>query len=112
MFHRGKSTQLRCEVDFSANHLRLNLAVMAGQDAGDTPYEDIGELAGIDDRQRVKAYTTIAMGSSSRKEAQGACYKEGINNSQFGVIEAAILKRYPKLSLYTGFGVNAQSLEG
>ena len=101
-----------CEVDFSANHLRLNLAVIAGEDAGDTPYEDIGELAGIEDRQRIKDYITIAMGSSSREEATGACFGEGITHKQFDVIEAAALKRYPKLNLYTGFGVNAQSLEG
>jgi len=37
---------------------------------------------------------------------------EGITHKQFDVIEAAALKRYPKLNLYTGFGVNAQSLEG
>jgi hypothetical protein len=101
-----------CEVDFSANHLRLNLAVIAGEDAGDTPYEDIGELAGDIERQRIKMYTTIAMGSSSREDARGACYKEGISNSLFDVIEAAVLKRYPKVGLYVGFGVNAQSLEG
>ena len=101
-----------CEVDFSANHLRLNLAVIAGEDAGDTPYEDIGELAGNIERQRIKDYITRAMGSSSREDARGACFGEGITHKQFDVIEAAVLKRYPKLSLYTGFGVNAQSLEG
>ena len=101
-----------CEVDFSANHLRLNLAVIAGEDAGDTPYEDIGELAGIEDRQRIKDYITIAMGADSQKGAKEACVSEGITHKQFDVIEAAALKRYPKLSLYTGFGVNAQSLEG
>ena len=101
-----------CEVDFNANHLRLNLAVIAGEDAGDTPYEDIGELAGDIERQRIKMYTTIAMGSSSRDDARGACYREGISNSLFDVIEAAVLKRYPKVGLYIGFGVNAQSLEG
>ena len=52
------------------------------------------------------------MGSSSREDATGACFGEGITHKQFDVIEAAVLKRYPKLSLYTGFGVNAQSLEG
>ena len=101
-----------CEVDFNANHLRLNLAVMAGEDAGETPYEDIGELAGIEDRQRIKNYITIAMGAGSRNDAKGACVSEGITHKQFDVIETAVLKRYPKLSLYTGFGVNAQSLEG
>ena len=88
------------------------MAVIAGEDAGETPYEDIGELAGIEDRQRIKNYITIAMGSSSREEATGACLGEGITHKQFDVIEAAVLKRYPKLNLYTGFGVNAQSLEG
>jgi hypothetical protein len=101
-----------CEVDFNANHLRLNLAVMAGEDAGDTPYEDIGELAGIEDRQRIKDYITRAMGANSQAAARGACLGEGITHKQFDVIEAAVLKRYPKVSLYTGFGVNAQSLEG
>ena len=101
-----------CEVDFNANHLRLNLAVIAGEDAGETPYEDIGELAGIEDRQRIKNYITIAMGAGSRNDAKGACVSEGITHKQFDVIETAVLKRYPKLSLYTGFGVNAQSLEG
>ena len=101
-----------CEVDFNANHLRLNLAVIAGEDAGETPYEDIGELAGIEDRQRIKSYITIAMGADSRNGAKGACVSEGITHKQFDVIEAAVLRRYPKLSLYTGFGVNAQSLEG
>jgi len=101
-----------CEVDFNANHLRLNLAVIAGEDAGDTPYEDIGELAGIDDRQQIKNYITIAMGADSRGGAKGACVIEGITHEQFDAIEAAALKRYPKISLYSGFGVNAQSLEG
>ncbi|MDC1503196.1 hypothetical protein N8559_09120 [Gammaproteobacteria bacterium] len=101
-----------CEVDFNANHLRLNLAVMALEDAGETPYEDICELAGIDDRQRIKNYVTRAMGADSRDGAKGACLGEGITHEQFDVIEAAVLKRYPKVSLYTGFGVNAQSLEG
>ena len=101
-----------CEVDFNANHLRLNLAVIAGEDAGETPYEDIGELAGIEDRQRIKSYITIAMGADSRNGAKGACVSEGITHKQFDVIEAAALRRYPKLSLYSGFGVNAQSLEG
>lgn len=99
-----------CEVDFNANHLRLNLAVIAGEDAGETPYEDIGELAGIENRQRIKNYITIAMGADSRGVARGACVIEGITHEQFDAIEAAALKRYPKLSLYTGFGANAQSL--
>ena len=89
-----------CEVDFSANHLRLSLAVIAGEDAGDTPYEDIGELAGNIERQRIKNYIIRAMGADSRDGARGACLGEGITPRQFDVIEAAVLKRYPK-SAYT-----------
>ena len=102
-----------CEVDFSANHLRLNLAVIAGEDAGETPYEDIGELAGIEDRQRIKRLHHHSHGCRlSEKVRQELAVSEGITHKQFDVIEAAALKRYPKLNLYTGFGVNAQSLEG
>lgn len=101
-----------CEVDFSANHIRLNLAVMGGEDAGETPYEDISELAGISERQRVKDFITRAMGSSIRSDAMGACFKAGIDKKQFEMIEEATLKRYPKLSLYSGFGILAQNLEG
>ena len=41
-----------------------------------------------------------------------ACTGEDIAYELFDVIETAVLKRYPKRCLYTGFGVNAQSLEG
>jgi hypothetical protein len=101
-----------CEVDFNANHIRMNLAVIAGEDAGETPYEDICELAGIEDRQLVKMFITIAMGSSDRHDATGACYKEGITKKRFEKIEEATLKRYPKLRLFCGFGIHAQNLEG
>ena len=59
-----------------------------------------------------KDYITIATGSSKREKAKDAWTGKGIAYELFDVIEAAVLKRYPKLSLYTGFGVNAQSLEG
>ena len=101
-----------CEVDFSANHLRLNLAVMANEDAGDTPYEDIGELAAIDDRNKIKSFITVAMGASNRDEAMNACYKESIDKQTFEAIESAALERYPKLELFTGWGLFAQNLEG
>ena len=101
-----------CEVDFNANHIRMNLAVLAGEDAGETPYEDICELAGIEDRQLVKMFITIAMGSSDRADAAGACYREGITKKRFEKVEEATLKRYPKLSLFSGFGIHAQNLEG
>ncbi len=101
-----------CEVDFSANHLRINLAVMANEDAGETPYEDIGELAAIDDRNKIKNFITVAMGASNRDEAMNACYKESIDKQTFEAIESAASKRYPKLELFTGWGLFAQNLEG
>ena len=54
------------EMDFNANHLRLQLAVLHKQDAGNTPYEDIGAASGINDRSLVKAFITKAMGADNR----------------------------------------------
>jgi hypothetical protein len=34
------------------------------------------------------------------------------NQANFFFVPITKLKRYPKISLYTGFGLNAQSLEG
>ena len=53
-----------CEVDFSANHLRLAMAVLHDEDAGDNPYEDIMAIAGIDDRDLVKSFITTALGAA------------------------------------------------
>lgn len=107
------------EVDFSANHLRLALAIIAKEDAGETPYEDICELAGGEiKRQQAKDYFTRAIGSKDRTEALGACLKERINNHLFERLEAATQKRFPKLPLYDGerfnggLGVYLQSIEG
>ena len=101
-----------CEVDFSANHLRMNLAVMANEDAGERPYEDIGELAGIGDRDKIKSFITVAMGASNRDEAMNACYRKSMDKQTFEAIESAALKRYPQLELFKGWGLVAQNLEG
>lgn len=101
-----------CEVDFSANHLRLNLAEESGEDAGETPYEDIMEIANADGRQLVKDFITIGMGASDRQLAMQAARAKRIDSKLFVRIEKATLKRYPKLSLFTGFGLFAQNLEG
>ena len=100
------------EVDFNANHLRINLAVLSNQDAGDTPYEDIAELVNNINRQQVKTFITIAMGADNRDKAINACRLDSINFKTFELIEKAALKRFPKLALFCGFGVQAQSLEG
>jgi hypothetical protein len=101
------------EPDYSANHLRLNLAVNASQDAGDTPYEDIVELTGeVTSREMVKAFITRAMGASSETKARHSMYDQKCKDWEFDVIKDATLKRYPKLQLFNGFGSKAQSLEG
>lgn len=100
------------EVDYSANHLRLNLAVFSGEDAGDTPYEDICEIASINDRQKCKNFITRAMGASSQESALNACHLQGISSAEFHALREATLKRYPKVRIFEGFGVNAQSIEG
>jgi hypothetical protein len=101
-----------CEVDFNANHLRLNLAVLHSQDAGETPYEDIGELSKLDDRYRIKRFITVAMGASDELNAFKALNKEGFNAKLFEQIKQGALKRYPKLNLFEGWGMSAQNLEG
>lgn len=100
------------EVDFSANHLRLNLAFNGGVDAGATPYEDIGEAAGGISRETVKAFMTIAMGASDRAQATSAASLKRINRDQFARLTEASLKVFPQLELFSGWGLYAQNLEG
>ena len=107
-----------CEVDYNANHLRLNLAALNHQHAGDTPYEDIMDIAGLDTespqaRLIVKQYITKSMGAADEHEARGAFIKsKGANFKLFEQIKEATYKRYPKIVLFKGWGTNAQSLEG
>ena len=96
------------EIDFNANHLRLQLAVLHKQDAGHTPYEDIG----INDRASVKAFITRAMGADNRDAAMNSCKTEGITNVMFEALEAACAKLYPDLKLFIGWTHQAQNLEG
>ena len=101
-----------CEVDFNANHLRLNLAVLHKQDAGDTPYEDIGELCKLDNRDRIKKFITVSMGANDESEAFNALKIDGFNAKLFEQIKQGTLKRYPKINLFEGWGLSAQNLEG
>lgn len=101
-----------CEVDFNANHLRLNLAIH-GIDAGEDPYLEIAELAGKNTtRDHVKAFITVAMGASDRDEAMAAAVNLKVSRTRFPHIEAATLELFPQVELFTGFGVMAQALEG
>lgn len=101
-----------CEVDFSANHLRLALAVLHDEDAGDSPYEDIMAIAGIEDRGLVKSFITAALGAASRRAAQSSWNKKALGSENFAVLEDALNQRYPGLILFDDWGIHAQNLEG
>jgi hypothetical protein len=100
------------EIDFNANHLRLQLAVLHKQDAGNDPYDDIGSASGINDRDLVKAFITRAMGADNRDAALNSCRTEGFTNVMFEALEAACAKLYPDLKLFIGWTHQAQNLEG
>jgi hypothetical protein len=100
------------EVDFSSNHLRLQLAVLHGTTAPEDPYTEIGKLTDNLERYWVKRFITAAMGASSRKKGRGALYGLGFNEKLIDKVEEATLQLYPDLVLYDGWGTVAQSLEG
>ena len=101
-----------CEVDYNANHLRLNLALFAKEYAGETPYEDICVEAGVASRDMVKKFITVAMGASSEMAARNSLARERFNGDLFNRIHSGVQKRYPKLKLFNGWGIFAQNLEG
>ena len=100
------------EVDFSANHLRLNLAYDKGVDAGATPYEDIGEAAGGLTRVKVKEFITVAMGADDASKAASRCALAGINGQDFQRLTDATKRVFPNLDLFTGWGIHGQNYEG
>ena len=101
-----------CEVDLNANHLRLAMAVLHEEDAGDTPYEDIMWLADIQDRDLVKSFFTTAIGASSRSSAHSKWNLNSGGTDNFRKIENAVTRRFPDLKLYDDWGTSAQNLEG
>jgi hypothetical protein len=101
-----------CEVDFSANHLRLAMAALHDEDAGDNPYEDIMAIAGIDDRDLVKSFITTALGAASKRAAQSSWNKKALGSENFVALEQAVKQRYSKLILFDDWGIHAQNLEG
>lgn len=100
------------EVDFSANHLRLNLAFNGRIDAGDDPYSAISEEAGIGNRQTIRTVMNIAIGTNDEANARKACYTKGLTHEQVTTIIDASLKVFPKLELFKGWGIYAKSFEG
>ena len=100
------------EVDFSANHLRMNLAYYKGVDAGATPYEDIGEAAGDMSRESVKKFITVAMGADDAGKAASRCGLEGISRQDFQRLTDAANRVFPDIDLFSGWGIHGQNYEG
>jgi hypothetical protein len=101
-----------CEVDYNANHLRLNLAFNAKEYAGETPYEDICIESGVASRDMVKKFITVAMGASDEKSGKSRLRLDGFSSDVIERIHKGALKRYPKLELFNGWGIFAQNYEG
>jgi len=101
-----------CEVDFNANHLRLQLAFFSNEHAGDTPYEDIMYESDVASRKMVKKFITVAMGATSEKQGKSRLRLDGMNSQIIERIHSGIKKRFPKLGLFEGWGVRLQNLEG
>ena len=101
-----------CEVDYNANHLRLNLAFNAKEYAGETPYEDICIESGVASRDMVKKFITLAMGASDEKSGKSRLRLDGFSSDVIERIHKGALKRYPKLELFNGWGIFAQNYEG
>ena len=70
------------------------------------------ELSGVNDRNLVKSFVTIAMGASSKQKAQSSWNKKALGTKNFVAIEEAVGRRYPALKLFDDWGINAQNLEG
>jgi hypothetical protein len=60
----------------------------------------------------VKSFITKAMGASDRDAAKNSCHLDGMDAACFNDIEAATLRRFPKLELYIGWGLYTQNFEG
>jgi hypothetical protein len=101
-----------CEVDFNANHLRLQLAISAKEHAGETPYEDIMYESDVASREMVKKFITVAMGATSEKQGKSRLRLDGMNSQIIERIHIGIKKRFPKLELFKGWGISLQNLEG
>jgi hypothetical protein len=86
--------------------------------AGDTPYEDVVELAGMDvdssnARSLMKDFITKAIASAGEHEARGAFISsKGTNIPLFNCIKEAAYKRYSNIVLFDGWGIKTQGLEG
>lgn len=100
------------EVDFNANHLRMLIAmyeldVVGGDDA----YAAIVDQSGVD-RDKVKDFFTRAMNVDNHYAHREVLKSEGITFDEAGKIYDTFQTLYPKVGLYSHFGLIAMNLEG
>lgn len=99
------------EVDFSANHLRLSLAIFSKIDVGpEDPYMKIASFVG-EDRDSVKQLITRCFGASTKQQAFQSLYKKGFTNERSQKIVDQVYSLYPDIKLFD-MGVTLQSIEG
>ena len=99
------------EVDFSANHLRLSMAIFSKIDIGpEDPYLKIASPIG-EDRSSVKKLINRCLGSSTKQKAFQSLYKKGFKNERSQKIVDQVYSLYPEIELFD-VGVKLQSIEG
>lgn len=98
------------EIDYKSNHLKMLIA-MQGYELPNDPYQDIADLAGMS-REEVKAFCRVAIGANSQAKAFKALNAEGFTNIKSQLIRDTLLKMFPGVPLFRGFGAVLQSLEG
>lgn len=108
-----------CEVDFSANHLRMAAALM-GLQLHEDPYAEVQHLSGIKDRDHVKRVIS-ALISTGENNTSKAKYRlkipkdirqSSIPFEAFDAIHKASESCFPWLTSVRGIGIQLQSLEG
>lgn len=108
-----------CEVDFSANHLRMAAALM-GLQLNEDPYAEVQKLSKINDRDHVKRVISALISTSENSTTKA---KYGLKNPKdkrqssiplesFDAIHTATTSCFPWLASVRGIGIQLQSLEG
>ena len=108
-----------CEVDLSANHLRMSAALFGKELDGD-PYLEIQNIAKAKHREDVKRVVASLL-STSESETHKAKHslafpkdkrEEPISRRIFDAIHNAINQTFPWFKTVRGIGTNLQSIEG
>ena len=108
-----------CEIDFSANHLRMSAAFF-NQKLSDDPYQEILNIVKVscrDDIKRVFASLISTKESDTNKARNGLGYpkEKRLNPISFATFEVAykaINQLFPWFKAVRGIGSNLQSIEG